>query len=466
MRKLFSVIAAVMMSLTVLAACNTRQPDPSEDIVGIRGYAVPQYDESLEIEIGAWESPGAKDYSQRAFDLIADSGINILMPMYDFADFAFGGEAKTTQLAILDRAYNASLKVLVSDSDLVDHQMYGAGLDKPSVFDNVRYYEEHPAFHGVYMVDEPTGARFPLVKEKYDIVKGRFPDKRAFIDIVPAYTPQGMGYPTYEALVRDYLQVTGDEWCQFQIYPLVVDKTLREDYYNNIEIVKRVSVEYGAKSSCCIMIQKATDGLYSARGGYADPGVAGIRWQMAVLQAYGFHQFIDYTYGTSDPAYEFVIDNKGNPTKVWTNLRAANREVREWDHVYMSFVDGWEGTAVIRGANLVSGGEESWMLNMIKQSVKPGEIPGIKSVTSDESVLMGIFKDNKAAKNKGFMATNATNLWDGKTAKMTVQFDKEYKGVMVFEKGIPEIYDLDKNNNAVITLEPGEGKFIMPLKKM
>jgi hypothetical protein len=251
----------------------------------------------------------------------------------------------------------------------------------------------------------------------------------------------------------------GLDILSYDNYVLFEDGKLKDSFFRNLEVVKHTAVEYGAKASNFILAIWHTS---SAQGvTYAPPSEASLRWQLACDLAYGYDMTMYYTYSTPTDNTGWVyapgiIDRNGEKTDIYGYAKTVNNEIHAWEKTYMNFVSGWEGVAAVNAGMMNAG------FMYLKNSLDIEEVAGIKDIAADEDLLVGVFKD--AAQNKGFMVTNASNPLDNKYAKFTVQFDSGYKGVQVFEKGEPRIIELDKNGGAAIELEPGEGKFLIPLK--
>jgi len=117
----------------------------------------------------------------------------------------------------------------------------------------------------------------------------------------------------------------------------------------------------------------------------------------------------------------------------------------------------WESTAAIESRYRERGAE----FDLLSGARDVYEMEGVRSVVASDHLLMGAFKD--ANGNRAYMLTNATNPWEERYLTATVQFDRDYKAVQIFEKGVPRIVPL-KNGRAEIFLEAAEGKFLVPLK--
>ena len=90
----------------------------------------------------------------------------------------------------------------------------------------------------------------------------------------------------------------------------------------------------------------------------------------------------------------------------------------------------------------------------------------IKDIASTEDILIGEFLDGK--NNYGYMITSAISPFYERETVVNLKFDNKYKGVIIFDKDItggePHLVDLVEDS-LEITLEPGEGRFLIPVVK-
>ena len=166
---------------------------------------------------------------------------------------------------------------------------------------------------------------------------------------------------------------------------------------------------------------------------------------------------MQYAYASHDPDYTSPIDWKTQePTELYYNMKDANAEVAAWDHIYMNYQ--WQGTATVIGSvNPYSTGA----IMFCTHSVDPTEDTGITEISSDEDLLCGIFEDENGS--PAYMLTNATNPCEEKDTKVELTLDKQYKGVLVIDRGVQSV-ELLENNEVTIEVESSEGVFVIPLK--
>jgi len=414
-------------------------------------YIIPEYEEGPYVEIGAWDVNSIS--TPESFVECAEAGFTLLLPL---GNCNFSGNARGAR-TFLDRAAAAGLHVFITDTKFVNNAFEGTHLHWPSDTSNVDLYKNQWAFAGMLICDEMGAYRFPYAKEKYDLFKSIFPDKIGFVNLkTMGVGPEHMEAPSYRAYAEGLMETVGPEILSYDNYAIFANGTIKENYFANLEMIRYIAKDYGAKAHNFILAISH----YKGTTHYAQPTEQSLRWQIACDMTYGYDSFTYYTYSTAgdDGGWVYepgLIGRDGKKTELYYAAQIVNQEVHKWDHVYKSFE--WEGVAPILGDH----GVTNWMFSYLEHPVSPDKIDGIKGITSTEDVLLGIFKD--ADGNRGYMATNATNIFDKKTASVTIEFNG-YQGVMVYEKGEPTIIDLVKGKTT-IELEPGEGKFLIPLKR-
>ena len=462
MKKLFCILTAVIFYLIPLAACGGKSAG---------GYVVPDYADDIRIDIGAYITPPKPLVSLERYKDIAAAGINFLNDTG--GTIGVRGYTVNDALAAMDYAKEAGLKVFVDDYQV---SLYNRGTTpgnwRADFSTNFPKYSVHEAYAGNFICDEPGAIEFGNLKTISDAFNLNAPaGKTTFINLYPSYANPAGGVGegalggSFDEYVENFMETVRPSVLSYDHYPLLRNDwdggaDMRPLYFSDMETVRHIAKKYGVPTHNFIL---STEHL-----GYVFPTETDIRWQIAVNQAFGITSFSYFTYWLPTKGddhtvpfsgyYNAPVNADGTKTALYDYIKAVNYEVLAWDHVYLRF--DWQGTAAISGA----GGEYAFSpLSHLKRANYPDGIEGVKSIASTGDVLCGIFKD--ADGNAGFMLTNATNPYDRKTVSVTVRFDGAYKGVQIFEKGVPQISGLDKNGGKTIELKAGEGKFLIPLKK-
>ena len=452
MKKIFCIFAAVI-GCFIFVSCGVRGADVSE-------YAVPEYADGIRMDIGACFGPPVADYhgysadkfNQARFDEMAAAGFNTLFPGGWLNGTQGDGYNMARCAQMLDYAEKAGIGVWLGDFNLCNYR-YG-NIKITADFDK---YIAHPAVLGNLLCDEPSVSDFDDLTVLYNEYKKHSGGKKGFINLYPSYADAAKTGANYENYAGGFMGAVQPDMLSYDHYPLFKDERsdgaviVRDSYFTDMETIRHTAKKYGVPVHNYI---QAVEHL-----AYPVLTEKAFRWQIAADQAFGITSFTYFTYWTPDvTGYDnALVKLDGTLTPQYGFAKTVNSEVLAWDHVYLRYE--WQGTAAVNGSD----GDPYGLLFALKHAKYPDGIEGISSIKSDGDLLCGIFAD--ADGNKGFMLTNASNPYKEKSASVSVRFDKPYKGVQVFEKGVPRIIKLDNRGGAVIGLEPGEGKFIIPLKK-
>lgn len=436
---LIYIIAAVIFAAIPLAAC-------SEGNSG--DYAVPVYEDDAVITIGAWV-PYIGDGTQARYDEIAAAGFTVLFNIHDQLNWT-NPEASNYVLNYLNGADAAGMKAV-----LYDEAMYGvdAGLNDQYA----HLYMGHPALIGSNLKDEPSKINFTNLAVKQSLYKERYPDKLGFINLFPDVGGTTLGAPDFTDYLISYMETVQPELLSYDNYVLLEDGSVKDSFFSDMAKVRYIAKEYGVPAHNFFLAVGHKAGPFR----YRQPNEAEFRWQMACDLAYGYSGFTYYCYweGRDINYEECIISKKGKKTDLYYYAQAVNLEMLAWDHVYLNF--DWQGTALVKGSQSFA----NVLFMSVSEEDKVTAAGGVKSVVSTRDALFGMFTDGN--NNKGFMVTNATNPFDNLDNTVTVEFESKYKGVMIYGKdvcqsGEPEILPL-KKGKVTIELEPGEGKFLIPL---
>lgn len=424
-KKLLCVTAAFALLAVFLAACG----DGGSPYAG--EYSVPEFG-GKEMYIATWYGPMGFSANRDGIQELKDAGVNLGITNFMPSE------------SLLDIAGDIGFKLLPHYKEFADG------------FASFESYADHPALLGINAWDEPHFSDFESVLQSKNAFDELMPaDKLFFVNLYPGYANIADLGGSFEYYVDTYLETVKPPMVSIDHYPLVKSESIQgateinNSYFSDIETVRHSAKRHGDIPMWSII-------LTSGHGSLVSPGVAELRWQMAVNMAFGVEALVHYTYPQESADYKSMVTVDGKRTEVFDRVQEANLELRKWDNVYLSF--NWEATAEVEGR---SGGTPG---DMIRLAYAPEikDIDGITSVVSSENLLLGAFSD--ASGNRGFMLTNATNPWQERFAVTTVKFDKRYKGVMVYEKGEPRIIGLNGSGEAKIRLDAGEGKFLIPLK--
>lgn len=441
-KKLFFFIFAIML---FFASCDSYG--------GSGEYAIPDYSDCEgEIGIMAFHAPGygpsSNNFykSQTQWNWVAEAGYNIVLPLT--MNF---NSPQSMPLEQLNYAHEAGLKMILTDAAMANSRASsGNGLDVASDNKNTHLYKEHPAFYGIYICDEPSPGNWRFVNDRMAECKQEFGnDKILFANHCFWSTSFVSLDYQYEEL---FDTISNTNVLSYDGYCMMEDGTVKSSFLSDAAITSYCAKRNGALSCNYILVSGGYDR-------YRYCSEEDIRWQTNVMLAYGYDIIGHFTYGSFSTAERVIDDDTAQRTELYYKIQKVNNEARSIEKIYKSFE--WQGTAIAEGEERdVDSLCESVWSDFVEE-----EIPGVKKIDSTQNVLCGIFKDKN--QNMGYMLTNAINPYREVTAETIVEFDKAYKGVLVIDKNYAEngwtIVDLNKGK-CTITLAPGEGKFIIPLK--
>lgn len=447
-RFLLILIAAIL----VLSGCGDGGPGE---------YDIPDFSQSNgEIKILAWDAPGygpPPNYNfyktEVMWQWVAEAGYNYILPLTQNLD----DDPPLLEHSInqLDWAAKYGMKMFVTDVAMANARVSaGNGLNVPSDNRNVSLYKDHPAFYGIYISDEPSRANWGFANDRMEECKREFGnDKLFFLNTCFLTTI----YPSLDVEYDELFErMPNLNILSYDGYAMMDDGTVLSSFLSDMAIVRYYAKNYNVLSCNFILVSGGYDR-------YRLCSEEDILWQMNVMLAYGYDFIAHFTYASFSTSEKMVTDD-GERTSHYYKVQSANYKIRSIEKIYTNFE--WQGTAVIEGENMDS---YDYLCESIPVAFIEEETPGIQKIESDENLLCGIFKDSN--NNMAYMLTSAINPYRDLTTTAKVKFDRAYKGIIVLDNnynkdddaGWGEIIPL-VNGECTITLKPGEGKFVIPLK--
>ena len=426
-------------------------------------YRAPQYGQNKKMNIGVYHAPGWSFRSQSDYNTIAALGVNLIVPEQSTLNFAINASDALQQL---DRAQTAGLKVIVHDWYIQNNLQTTTSAFNTSYPDYIDYYKSHPAFYGVEVRDEPNAGEFNNIRDLYALFKARMPADKYFVNLYPGYAGTNLGTSgssdreRFRNYVDGFVSTVKPSVLSYDHYPLLrgTTQTVRGDFFHDLEYVSRKAHAAGIPANN-ILLSTAHAGYGGSQNVY-DITESEIRWQAACAMAYGYQSYMYYNYchkDSGDNNAKSLIDwNTGAPTAQYYRVQNVTGEIRAWEHVYMNF--NWHGTAVAYSGTIPA------IFSNINQRANVNAIGGMTAAavgSSSQQALIGQFTD--AAGYKAFMLVNASRPGASVTANVSCTFESQYGGLLVYAKGVPSFIGLN-SGQARISLEPGEGKFVIPVK--
>jgi hypothetical protein len=185
----------------------------------------------------------------------------------------------------------------------------------------VKLVGTNPAVLGFYLRDEPHASLMPAMGRVSKILKELAPGKWPYVNLFPyRVTKERMGTPDYDTYARMLVDTIGQPFLSYDNYSLVAGDML-DYFYNNLEIVRRISQDTGTPFWNCI--------LANAHFNYMEPSDATFHLQVYATLAYGGRGIQYFTYYTPHNGnYRLgAVDQFGNKTATWDALRRINLQI-------------------------------------------------------------------------------------------------------------------------------------------
>lgn len=241
--------------------------------------------------------------------LMKEAGLNI-------AGFCRAGD--------VDKVSDAGLTCFVSDKRINGYdwsQMPPDAEIRKNVSDLARQVGDNPAVLGFYLRDEPHASLMPGMGRVARILREVMPGKWPYVNLFPyRVSKERMGTPDYDSYVRMLVDTLGQPFLSYDNYSLVGGEML-DYFYNNLEIVRRLSLETETPFWNCI--------LANAHFNYMEPSDATFHLQVYATMAYGGRGIQYFTYYSPQVGnYRLgAIDQFGDRTPTWAMLRRINKEI-------------------------------------------------------------------------------------------------------------------------------------------
>jgi hypothetical protein len=178
----------------------------------------------------------------------------------------------------------------------------------------------HPGALGVFLTDEPPMSSMPALGRVSALLRQAMPERLSYVNLFPYQVSRERLGTDYESYVRALVKTVGQSFLTYDNYALV-DGQLNDQFYTNLEIVRRLGFELHTPFWNCIQS--------NAHFNYMDPSDSNLHLQAYASLAYGSRGIQYFTYFTP-PHGNFrlaPIDVQGHRTATWNALRRVNAEV-------------------------------------------------------------------------------------------------------------------------------------------
>lgn len=429
-----------------------------------------------ELFLGAWSQPNPTDED---FQTYKDAGFNAMYidnsTLYDTPGFK----------AVLDKCAEFDLKAIC---------MQGANQTGPfSIKCQTNSLENHSAFYGVMMCDEPQGdgttvspvtARVRTEKEgdqykytethdniykymhsEYEYLKANQAHynnaKYCSVVLNEGPTVGSFGYGSTKGYGEQVLAKMDPEYraLEYDKYPYKVLKdgsfTLADDHLWLSFRIAELAKEYDVKKKVYyyqqywfselrefITVQELTYQLYTAMS-FGVTGFVGWMYQ----SNWQDYNSLDYGYTMS----------VWGPREYYYYNQLALAEIKKFDHIYLEFANNWVGVMPIVGTQETQGDLLGY--DEMKGSNVLSSYDGIASVTASQDTLIGVMKDSE--NRTGYMISNQAFTFNRKSDRVNIKFNGATKALLV-ENGDAREVTLE---NGVLDIEIGcgSGVFVIPV---
>ena len=181
----------------------------------------------------------------------------------------------------------------------------------------------HPAVFGYYLRDEPTLAYFDGLEKVASVVHKKAPGKWPYINLFPNYAvEEQLGAKTYPDYVAKFISTCHPPILSYDHYALMDDGSIGGEYFENLEQM-RTAAKKGNVPFWNIV-------LGVAHFNFAEPSLAGLRFEVYTTLAYGGRGISYFTYFAPKMGnYRLAaIDQFGNPSPTWYFLQNVNLQIK------------------------------------------------------------------------------------------------------------------------------------------
>lgn len=430
-----------------------------------------------------------------AYQKLAEAGFNRAVALYEGNSSAEGKDtydtirkrsedAERVALAALELAGKYNVKYFVRDwsfyglgrnfEDLTEKEQFEKVISE--MFSEKNSYIDHPAYGGNFGFDEPSVQEMDTIAwqaeyfNKY-IKQNSETGGELFVNLLPGYVadnsePLSVNKDyTYREYVDYYFEHVAPHlgYVCWDFYPLMSsgsgENYIRDMYYYNLELMAKKCKE----NDCELRTFVQAKGDFT--GTRPLDNIGDLRFQIYSGMAFGVRQFVYYTYSSSVDETDWTADNgyslydykNDGYTWVYDAAKQVNNEVHAMEDAYMAY--DWEGTMFMNANEMV----DNQLFANLTSPMESHDRMEFVSCTQD--VMAGVFRakeDNNDAKD-AFMIVNVTDPSEKLDNEVTVRFE-DASALLMYRMGEKKVVPLKGDGSYTFKLQPGEGRFVIPLK--
>lgn len=479
MKKLMSMVVAGALAFSVLAGgCSkdeggTPAPEPvytSNEQFGV-GMWVGVSDKIVEYD--EWgkktgkETPLTDEEFLEKYELIAECGINIAYPGYEYMLWA----TQEYNMKCLWAAHEVGIKQLIRIPALSEYfvnlnTLLSSGVvTEQEAVEKVQGFlkpylesEYADAFYGCMITDEPGANEYDMLGTAQRIFQTAAPDLCFYVNLFPVIAggAQLSGSDvsiTYDDYISQYLEKIKTPYISYDHYPLFKNGknyALESSFLQNMEIMRKAiddegedralwtflqSIQYGTRNRALESQGDATFQVYS----FMAYGGDGVQW------------FCFAPPPPNDGATVFrdnsPLDRNFNKTATYDYVKAANEYAQAMMPYYKNFT--WKGMMT----SSEDGGEGNF-----KRITRTEKTNVVQKFEASDDAIAGVFEDKDG--REGFMVVNFTDPGRKTDIDVTMTVKGVHNAIVVLngEKQIVPV----KNGKLSLALKSGEGAFVIP----
>ena len=491
-----------------ISACGSKESafDPND-------YDIPVFADSKGVSFMAYSGPTVENWSGTSrnvstatdyhFQKLADAGFNKIVALHEgapaHADKSNAytlydqimaeseiAEKHAMELLALCEKYN--ITYFVRDWPFYDMIKYWNDIDTYEEYETVlrgilaedRQYIYSPAFAGMYGRDEPGVDQYERIRWQIQIFNQimeeyGIEDKEFLLNLLPnygnaeAYGGHIVGTPvTYQEYINQYFYGRPEDeegtptlaellgYISYDYYPFKQDAIdgsyMRSSHLQNLEMMANECKKNNVELRTYVQTGGDFTGLRDLTS------IGDFRLQVYSNLAFGSYDMTYYEYGTfnSEADGEFGLINLQDGTYNYTYemAKVVNNEVHAMEDAITNY--RYDGVMCLSamGEGVIHPSFRS-VQNKLKSH------PRIKKVEYTEDTVITAMKD--AEGNDAFMLLNYTDPYFDLDNRVTIEF-KDADALLMYRLGQEMIVPL-KNGKYTFELYPGEGRFIIPIKK-
>jgi len=271
-----------------------------------------------QIPVLGWYGIPSEYASVERYKDMAEAGFTIDFPhAYNFAS------EPDKCFAALDAAQAAGMQLAI----MADALLNFSETDRAKLM-------AHPALNHYHILDEPSTKIFDDLAAKVKAVQAIDKQHLCYINLFPSYvSAEQSGSPTYREHVSVFLKTVPVTFLSFDNYPILQKdgkRRLREEYYENIEIISDAAKKAG--------LPFWAFALSTAHMDYPAPTLSDLRLQVYTDLAYGAQCIQYFTYWTPEGWIPELapMTSTGEKTETYTTVQAMNKEIIALSKVFLN----------------------------------------------------------------------------------------------------------------------------------